>query len=252
MKLLNAVLLTLVIVPLAATTVLAEEDTVVGRVDWNEIWQNTKSVLSERVDIGLRIKHFALDEDSKRTLNADGSFKEGYIAGTSVDRLDAEQTYFPYPYLRVKVCPYFAVGLTYERARAKTLTYFQEGTGYDGHTDGTIEMAGPSLNIEGRYPNETRFTPFVQLGMVWYTVDFENDRDWSAGGVRAWRTDDTTGYQYTLGVSCDINESWGAELFLTRTDVDVDAAFYLSGNKRVSGTFPMSHDSIGIAARYSF
>lgn len=251
MKLQHAVLLSLVILPFATVSVQADDD-VVGRVDWNEIWQNTQSVLSERVEVGLRIKHFTLDEDSKRSLNTDGSFKEGYIAGTSVDRLDAEQTYFPYPYVRVKLHEYFAVGLTYERARAKTVTYFEEGTGYDGHSDGTIEMAGPALNIEGRYPNETRFTPFVQLGMVWYAVDFENDRDWSAGGVRAWRTDDTTGYQYTLGVSCDINENWGAELSLSHTEVDVDAAFYLSGNKRVSGTFPMTHDSIGIAARYSF
>jgi hypothetical protein len=217
-----------------------------------ESWQNARELIRGHLEIGVRSQHFTLQEESKRSFNDDGSFKEGFIQRTSVDRLDAEQQYFPYPFVRVILGDFFALSLAYEQARAKTLTYYQPGTGYDGHTDGTLEIAGPALYFELRYPNETPLVPFAQFGLIQYSADFENDPGWSAGGYRQWRVDDTRGTRWVLGLQWQINEQWGVEGFVARTEVDVDAAFYLAGNKRASGTFPMSHDSIGLAAHYRF
>lgn len=208
--------------------------------------------MAGRVEVGVRLQHYELQTDSKRTFHEDGSFKEGFITGTSVDRLEAEQEYLPYPFVRVVILDYIAVSLTYEQARAKTLTYYQPGTGYDGHTDGTIELAGPALYFEVRYPNETALVPYAQVGFISYSADFENDPGWSEGGKREWRVEDATGIRWVLGLQWNISERWGMEGFVSRTDVDVDAAYYMFGKLRASGTFPLSHDSVGLAARYRF
>lgn len=232
---------------LMASPALAQSD-----VDLGEAGQAAAELLHGRLELGVRVQQFSLETESKRTFNDDGTFKEGFIRGTSVDRLDAEQDYMPYPFLRFIVHKFVAVSLTYEKARAKTLTYYQPGTGYDGHTDGTLEISGPALYLELRYPNETPLVPYAQLGLISYSANFENDPGWSAGGYREWRVDNASGTRMVLGVEWNINEHWGVEGFLARTEVDVDAAFYLAGNLRVSGTFPMSHDTYGLAAKYRF
>lgn len=217
-----------------------------------ELWSWVHHAITGRVEIGVRVQHFELQEESRRSFNDDGSFKEGFIRGTSVDRLDAEQSYTPIPFLRIILLDYVSASMTYEMARAKTLTYYQPGTGYDGHTDGTLQLSGPAFHLELRYPNETAIIPYAQLGWIWYAADFENDRAWSEGGKRLWRANATTGTRFALGVQWDITQNWGLEGFFARTDVDVNAEYYFHGRLRASGTFPMTHDSFGLAMKYRF
>lgn len=217
-----------------------------------EAWAQVHEFLKRRVEIGLRIQYFELLKESKRSFNDDGSFNAGFVRGTSVDHLDAEQNYTPIPFLRVILLDYVSASLTYEMARARALTYYQPGTGYDGHTDGTLQLSGPAFYLELRYPNDTGIIPYAQLGWIWYSADFENDQAWSEGGKRKWRASDTTGARFTLGVQWDITQNWGLEGFYGRTDVDVDAAYYFYERLRASGIFPMSHDSLGLALKYRF
>ena len=127
----------------------------------------------DHVEIGLRMSHFALLDNTEKHFNDDGEFTEGYLG--SISELDTEQNYFPTIYANVTIADWFALQLAYERFEVGTVTY------WDGHKDGTFKFKGPSLTAQLRYANETPFTPYAGVGLAMLNADFDMVAWWHNG-----------------------------------------------------------------------
>ncbi len=237
---------------------------------WERI---NEQFLADKLEIGLRFTYFSLVDDEKNNYDKNGNFVDGFLG--SINKLDAEQTFMPYPFLRYYPIPYVGIELGYDKMRAKTKKYYDD----DDDSDGSIDMKGPSIALLGRYPNETTLTPYGGVGVVFYNCDFEYDGYWHHGfrnsaDYNAWRAQgspewpnngyerniklsDTTAWYITGGASWEIVEHIALDFQLRYMWADVDAHYYLSfyGNKfddRGNFNFPMENWAGQLSVKYSF
>ncbi len=232
--------------------------------------------LHERVEIGLRSSHFTLFEDKEQIFDAQGTFRGGYTRGISIDRMEVEQDYMPNLFLRVHINRYIGVELGYEKFEIAT------GKFWDSSTDGSILGEGPSLQLLGKYPNHTRFTPYGGVGIVFLNMDWDHDPIWHYGfnGANghtygAWRAagsdptvnggtrrniglDNTRGTLLTAGCQAQIWEGFHADLAAQMMQADVDAEYFISWHgrsdkqPRADWTFPLDGWRVLLSLVYAF
>ncbi len=198
------------------------------------------------LEIGLRSSHFEV-------LDSTRGGSDPHFLG-SIDNLIEQQDYMPVPYMNVRFGAHWALGLGYDDFDVKTWS-LPDGAGEIGHTDGTIEIAGPTLSVQWRYPNESRYTPFAEASLLIYRAFFDALPEWrDARGDKnshILELDDDNGYR--LGIGCDIRlaEDWALVLTWERTFLEVDVAYYLYGRVRERGTFPLDQTRCGIGVKYA-
>jgi hypothetical protein len=219
-------------------------------------WPEVQGFLAKRLEVGARWTYFNLNDTRRENFDANGTFTGGFLG--SINQLNAKQEYWPLPVVRFNVIPYAGIELSYDHIRAETRTYF------DAHTDGTFDLRGPLVALYGRYPNKTRFTPSLGVGLAFYGTDFEEDAWWHGdtqppGPVMQWiDTTRTTGY--FLFVACDIAiyKQWSAELYARDMSADVDGHYTITTRDLTViddfGTtkFPMSYWAAGLGVKYCF
>ncbi len=182
---------------------------VVTRDWWERVNTPQVDAVLDRVEVGFRVSHFRLLEDSERHYNDAGTLSGGYLG--SITDLETEQDYGPTLYANVRILDWLAIQLGYERFSVKTVTY------WDGHSDGTFDFNGPSLTAQFRYQNTTDFTPYAGLGITmldakfvetgWWHHGFGNPnpaeayQNWIASGSPAWPNG---GYQRDLNIVDDL------------------------------------------------
>ena len=90
------------------------DDTAFAIGEW---WErvNTPQVeaVLDRVQVGVRISHFWLVEDSERHYDSAGTLTEGYLG--SISDLETEQDYGPTLYANIHILDWLAIQLGYER-----------------------------------------------------------------------------------------------------------------------------------------
>lgn len=215
-------------------------------------WDRLQGVMSERLEIGLRVMHYRLTDSAKTTRDEESNVVGGYTSRISLYRLEEKQNYLPLPYARWKFNPYVAAELAFYDFRARTDTI------WDGHTDGDVLASGPALQLLGRYPNETPFTPFAGLGMTWLSTDFDYNAAFHENGLRRIELEDTQAFIWSVGCSVAIQERWQADVALYGMNTDIDAHYSMSrdGGQTILAeerwTFPFSNWAFVVGLKYAF
>jgi opacity protein-like surface antigen len=196
------------------------------------------------LEIGARTAHFDL-RDSTRTA-------PNYFLG-GLDEFIEEQGYVPLPFVNIRFNPYLAVGVGYGTLRAKTWSR-PDIEGEIGHSDGTIDASGPTVSGQLRFPNRSRYTPFLEVGLLIYQSYFDHSDAWrnARGDRNSHLIDIDDQYGYRLGVGCDIdlNEDWSLLVMIERASLEIDATYYLYGDVWDEVTLPLDHMNYGIGVKY--
>jgi hypothetical protein len=233
-----------------------------GTITGDEILE----LLAGRLEIGLRMTTFDLDTTTSRGVdrNVPGDTFLGNLT-----RIDEEQSSTPKLFFVVMPHPYVGVELAWDGVEARTWNVNNE------ESDGKVCASGPIFSLVGRYPNETRFTPFASLGYTFWDADFDEDGWWRYGFgssesyIAAGRPGNTVngierrisvsidnGVVWTAGCSVSIIDHLSADVIIRSVDVSVDAAFYRTVGAetelRRTGGFPLDHVSYGLGVKYVF
>jgi len=166
---------------------------------------------------------------------------------------------------------YFGVELAYESIEAETVA---TSIGYSTiKSDGDVFLEGPTLSLVGRYPNQTRFTPYLSVGVGYFFGDFDEAAHWALGysdpsvyealgspsttydgKTREMNIDDEIGLVMAAGCAYQMTDRLSLDLSLSYTAVEADATFigYVDGIQALEqdGSFPL--DNIALRAGISF
>jgi len=198
-----------------------------------------------RFAIGTRILHVVLLNDTQ------GRPEQNSFIGT-IYKIDANQDYLPLrPYAQITAQAGLldiGLGLGYDHLEVATV---DNGTG-----DGDIEMKGWLIYLVAAYPNETRFTPFGEIGVASYHNSFDPIASWSDDGVRRFSLDDSRDLYLAAGCDVQISDALSANLYVRYVDVDVDGRYYFSLDSRAYNpdpfTFTLEHLACGVGVKYVF
>ncbi|MDP6631470.1 MAG: hypothetical protein QGH42_03710 [Kiritimatiellia bacterium] len=197
------------------------------------------------LEIGLRSSCFEL-RDSRR-----GAGRH-YLG--SLDELIEETDYLPLPFVNIRFGSYWALGLGYDAFRIKTWSRSDSGGGEIGHSDGTIDVSGPSVSAQFCLPNRTRYTPFVEASLLLYNTSFDHLDSWrnARGDANSHVLDihDENGFRLGLGCAISLAKDWSLVLTAERTYLEVDAIYYLYGRLADTTTFPLDNTRYGIGVKY--
>jgi opacity protein-like surface antigen len=231
--------------------------------------------LANRLEVGLRWTYFSLTDPKKDS---------GFLG--SIDELEEDQVSNPYPYLRYYFTKYLGLEVGYDQLRAITRKNTTPPTDFPDYkkskdSDGTLNLEGPVLELLARYPNNSRFTPYAGVGVIFYSAEFEMESwwhngfdsyydpslqewidagkpEWPNGGYR--RTislSDTTAYLVSGGCAVKIWQQIEIDAEVRYTQADADAHYALSyyGNvvdDRGTSNFPLDNTAWQVSLKYVF
>ena len=225
--------------------------------------------IAEKLQIGTRVSYqYLTDSDSGAKGGTQG---EGTFLGT-IYALDEIQQPLPVNFFATYFfTKYIGVELAYESIEAETVA---TSIGYSTiKSDGDVSLSGPTLSVVGRYPNNTRFTPYLSLGVGYFFADFDEAAHWALGysdpsvyealgspstnydgKSRVMDVDDEIGVVMAAGCAYRITESLSFDLSLSYTAVETDATFtgYVDGVQVLEqeGSFPL--DTLALRAGITF
>lgn len=223
-----------------------------------------------RLEIGTRVNYSILtDSDSGA---AGGTQGEGTFLGT-IYALDENQNYTPKNvFARYFFTKYIGIELAYDSVEAETVAPSVYTT---TKTDGDISLAGPTVSLVGRYPNSSSFTPYVSLGVGFFSGDFEESDDWALGyydpaeyealgspttayygTTRVMDVDDEIALLVGIGVAYRFTKHLSLDMSLQYTAVEADATFssYKYGTlvSEQDGSFPLDNVAVRAGITFSF
>ncbi len=213
--------------------------------------------VSGRLQIGTRSTYrFLSDADSG---HKGGRYGSGTFLGT-IYALDEKQSVAPiYPHVTWFFLNYVGIELAYDHVEAETVAT----SGYDMNdkTDGSLKLSGPVVSLVARYPNETKFTPWIGIGKFFSSASFSPSPDWTHS--KAYPTaynemivNDVDGTVFSIGVDWNFNENWVLNLSFQSMSADIKAVYngFLDGRQYTEqpGHFPMDNNSVRIGICYQF
>ncbi|HXB57526.1 MAG TPA: hypothetical protein VN461_22380 [Vicinamibacteria bacterium] len=207
--------------------------------------------VANRLTTGARVTHFWLQDTRRSDANGyDNLNQTGNFLG-SLWGLDAQQHYFPNPFVEYRIISAFGAGIAYDQARAKTLDW-----GDVQHTitagDGDVEIRGLQFYVFGRFRNRTRVTPYANLGFGRYWSRFFVSPGWALPG-RRFEVDDTRGWVFSGGCSVALVRHLGLETLYHHSQLEaVTGRAYFNRNHHRSGAFPMQNDVLSAGLLYGF
>jgi outer membrane protein W len=221
--------------------------------------ENAASASSESalagLEIGTRLIHVELQNDKQgRGIQINGDWGGTYLG--SINYIDEDQDYAPTRlYLQYFFHDYVGVGVSYDNVEAETAED-RSALGLPNLPgDGNIGVRGPILYVVGRYPNESAFTPFAEIGVAFYNAYFDEDPNWSDGGLRRMDPEDTEALVVAVGCDYALTENLSVNVYLRAVEnADVDIAWYRRGDPEPqrSGSFPLDYYGAGVGIKYAF
>lgn len=227
-----------------------------------EGFQAVLDFLHGHLEIGARYLTYELEDTHREPTEEDaylGFINELTLVEDNDIRLFAD----------ILITPWVGVEITSSEIAAETTNYNNE------LSDGTLEMSGMMLSIQGRYPNQTRFTPYAGFGKAdmdatfqedtWWTLGYGSPEAWvddgspSTGGTPKTRSIEVTGDDTTffyLGLLIRLTDYLSADLYYYELDLEAKATFTdtYEGEEfdTDEGIIPMSHSTLGFGLRYVF
>jgi hypothetical protein len=254
----------------APTAAIADSPVASGSGEVTPDAKEPFNVLKDKLELGLRMTYYQLTEGKNNDPDGDGNYFLG-----SINELEEEQSSQLRPYARYFPVPYVGVELSWEEMSLITRKYTST---YD--TDGIIKVDGPAFSLVGRYPNETRFTPYGQAGLFMANGGFQYAKwwhngfpeygqaffDWQAMGSPAWPNG---GYQRNIDISDEMGTFFAGGCSIKLFDhlsldlqarymmLDVDAHYTLSfggvvRDDRGTYTFPLDNWAYQMGLKYTF
>ncbi len=200
--------------------------------------------ISERLELGVRyVQVWLTDKDRK------SASKKNYLG--SINHLDEQQPHAPYPVVYYYFNPYLGFTLTFDRFGAITL---KTESNVSTFTDGTLYVRGPVLCLRGRWPNETMFTPYAEVGAAYYRGRFKRDHEWAhTGATRIMEVDNDVAPVVAVGTDIEVRPNWHIELYGRYSEVSIDGRFYRNYRPVPRrGTFTLDHIAYGGGVKYAF
>lgn len=209
----------------------------------------------ERFSIGTRITHYELKTDHKDTFL-------GHI-----NEMEALQDHAPTKlYADWWFCRYSGMELTWDQVKARTHNEDPEGI-----SDGNMIARGPIVTLMLRYPNTTRVTPHVGVGMAFMSVSFDEEPWWALGyaspqdyealgrpAVSRGKTremlpkDSANGVVVVAGLDVRLTRHWSADLYLRDMDLDTEMGYRTAGDVKSARTIPLGNTAMGAGVKYVF
>ena len=210
----------------------------------------------EIFSIGIRFTHFQLETDRKNTFL-------GHI-----DKLEAIQDNAPTKlYADWWFHRYAGVELTWDRVEARTHNDDPEGI-----SDGNIAAQGPIATLMARYPNQTRVTPHVGLGLAFMSISFDEEPWWALGyaspesyaelgspsvprngKTREMLPDSSArGVVVVAGLDVRISRHWSADVYWRSMDLDAKMGYRIAGEVKDTKSIPLSNIAMGAGVKYVF
>jgi len=198
--------------------------------------------IHDHLEIGTRSTGYTFKTDTKGA-----PFNGSYLG--SLNEIHEHQNYAPVKaYVQYKFSPYGGLGIAYDQFKVATgMSPSGEESG-----DGTFELQGAYIYLLGAFENESRFTPYAELGVAFYSVDFNAKEWWTEGGRRVFNPENATGIALAIGCDVQVYKQWSVDLYLRYMDVDVDVDYVFDRKYHTVGTFEVSHYDYGIGVKYSF
>lgn len=238
-----------------------------SEIDWSDGWQAFKDVIGGRLELGTRTSKFTLDTTSTAPTPEDAFLGNLY-------KLDPEQNSAPTKvFIDFNIIKYWGVEWTWDEMAARPVNFVPGEPDTPGFSDGTLTVGGPILATYGRYPfeisDQISVVPFIGLGYAFWKADFDENTWWVYGysspeefaadpnpaqrgnSRRIEVGDDPTSFIY-LGADLFLTQHWAAQLYYRQMDMDIDADFYLAGEVRDTGSFPMSSSWWAFGVKYAF
>lgn len=217
-----------------------------------------KKYIAGHLQIGTRSVYRILTDDDSG--HKGGSYGSGTYLGT-VYGLDEEQNVAPiYASIAYYFNKYLGMEISYDRMEAKALAV--NVTTLQDKSDGNVTLAGPTLNLLAKYPNATRFSPYLGVGLGFYSGSFDPDSEWESESQHSGRAynhmdvDNVVGLIFTLGSEWNVTEHWLLDLSTQYVSADVDATYHGYYNNILyttqTGHFPLDNVAFRIGLAYKF
>jgi opacity protein-like surface antigen len=208
-------------------------------------------LVATRLSVGARFNYYWLEESRR---SGENGYDNGNLSGNFLGSLwgiDAQQHYFPNPYVEYQLLSGVGVGVMYDELRVKTLDWANEE-----HTvtagDGDLEIRGVGLYLLARYRNPTRYAPYATVGYGWYTSHFFVTEAWAVAG-RRFLVEDTQGWFVSGGCSVNVAKHIAVDVSARYSHLaDVQARAQLVGNRYRTGAFPMRYTALTLGVAYAF
>jgi hypothetical protein len=207
--------------------------------------------ISNRLSLGANFTYYQLEETRR---SGENGYDNGNLSGNflgSLWGLDAQQHYFPNPYVEYRVVSRFGIGVTYDQLRAKTLDWANEEQ-MTTAGDGDVEIRGVGVYVVARYTNKTRYAPHANAGYAWYKSHFYVSPGWATPG-RWFVVEDTDGWFVSAGCTVNVVKGFGIDASVRYSHIgDVAGRAYLYRNHYRGGAFPMRYIASAVGVAYAF
>lgn len=206
-------------------------------------------------EIGTRVIYTELQNDKQgRGTQINGDWGGSYLG--SLNYIDEEQDYVPSRlYVQYFFGEYLGAGLSYDKIEAQTGERDRGGDpNNDGPGDGIVGGEGPLLYLVCRVPNKSIFVPFAEAGVAYYFSYFD-ENDWSDGGRRFMKTDDTAALVLAIGCDVKLTENLSINAYLRtveNADIDIESWRRDADDPERTGSFPLDYYGVGLGVKYAF
>ena len=221
----------LVVAPVAEGVLIKE-----GETFFVDTWQHPS------FQVGTRIMQVKLQEKTR------GESRNGSFVGT-ITEITEEQDHSPDKlYAQVRVPKTFLwVGVSYDHVRAQTMDDSDgDGVADTGGGDGSVDVAGYIPYLQAVWDNQTRFSPYLEVGYAFYHCEFDELPNWSNGGRKSMNLDSTTGFELAAGLGIRLYKNLSADLYVRQMQVDdVTGEYVMNGEKQSDIIFTMSYTAYG-------
>lgn len=199
--------------------------------------------------IGTRVQQVKL-QDTTRGEPYNGSFVG------SITEITEDQDSTPdkiYLQARLPKTPLW-VGVGYDHVRAQTMDDSNgDGIPDTNGGDGFVDISGFIPYLQAAWDNETRFTPFVEIGYAFYECKFDAYENWSNGGQKEMVLDSTTGFELAAGVGIRLYRNLSADIYFRQMKVDdITGVYKMNGQDRDDIVYTMSYTSVGAGLNCRF
>jgi outer membrane protein W len=195
--------------------------------------------------------------DAESGATGSGYTTSGGFLGT-IYAVDEVQNLAPLkPFITYYFAQYVGLELAYDEMKAETVATDVDEPGRI-KSDGEASLSGPTLTLLGRYPNESSFTPYLGVGIGFFSGDFEESAEWEGDFSRSrqMEIDDATAFLLTVGTTYNLTPSWLIDFSVQYVQADADATFlgYTKGvlDTNMPGSFPMDNVAFRLGIIYAF
>lgn len=206
-----------------------------------------------RLELGMRHQYFYILDSRQDHFNENGEFTGGYGHDISMDVLQERQVLRPNLFGRYRFNRYLALEAGWESMSANVITY------WDNHRDGIVNIEGTALMLVGRYPNETRYTPFLGAGWAALNSNFsmEEKIHQGRGFTREISVENTQAFLCSAGCDVKLKHRFVLNATLRYLYADVNGQFHiLWGDDTITNQFyfdlPMSNIAAQLGIAYAF